>query len=101
MENALELFPIAARAREPGHGEYEPLASVWFGDDAELIERLLSFYPRKPPRTILDATVNDGRFWRGSARPVVGLDVQARHHPAIVADNTAMPFRDGSFEVVV
>jgi hypothetical protein len=101
MESALDLFPLGTRARESSHSEYEPLASVWFGDDAELIERLLSFYPRKPPQTILDATVNDGRFWRGSTRPVIGLDVELRHSPAIVADNTTMPFRDGSFEVVV
>ena len=44
---------------------YEPLASTWHGDDAELIERMLAFYPRRPPRLILDATVNAGRFWSG------------------------------------
>jgi len=81
--------------------KYEPLPSVWYGGDAELLERALDFYPRKKPRRILDATVNGGRFWRGSKRPVIGLDIEAAHKPNLVADNTAMPFRDGSFEVVV
>ena len=54
--------------------EYAPLASVWYGEDPELIEKLLSFYPRKRPRKILDATVNGGRFWRGSKRSIIGID---------------------------
>lgn len=86
-------------AAQPSH--YEPLPSVWERDDAELLERLLEFYPRKRPRKILDATVNGGRFWQGSSRSVVGLDIDRKHRPALVANNTAMPFRDGFFEVVV
>lgn len=82
--------------------QYEPLGSVWYGeDDAELLEQLLSFYPRKRPRHILDATVNGGRFWRGSRRKVIGLDIDPRHRPVICGDNTAMPFRANSFDVVV
>lgn len=81
---------------------YQPLDSVWYGEeDAELIEELLRFYPRREPRLILDATVNGGRFWRGSTRKVVGLDVDPRHRPHVCADNAAMPFRSGSFDVVV
>jgi hypothetical protein len=81
---------------------YEPLASVWQGEeDAELLERLLRFYPRRRPRRILDATVNGGRFWRNSCRPVFGLDVERQHRPDIVGDNTAMPFRNGAFDVIV
>ncbi|HVH77199.1 MAG TPA: hypothetical protein VM755_19965 [Stellaceae bacterium] len=81
---------------------YEPLASVWYGEgDAELIEQLLLFYPHREPRLILDATVNGRRFWRGSTRPVVGLDNDSRHRPDICADNGAMPFRSNSFDVVV
>jgi hypothetical protein len=30
--------------------QYAPLASVWEGDDAELLERLLTFYPLNAPR---------------------------------------------------
>ncbi len=104
MASALTLFPITKRkapASQKKDSGYAPLASVWYGEDAELIERLLSFYPRKRPRTILDATINGGRFWRGSHRPVIGIDIDPRHHPMLVADNTRMPFRDASFDVVV
>jgi hypothetical protein len=81
---------------------YRPLDSVWFGEeDAELIEQLLGFYPRQEPRLILDATVNGRRFWRGSTRPVIGIDVDPRHRPDICADNRATPFAANSFDVVV
>jgi SAM-dependent methyltransferase len=80
---------------------YEPLDSVWTGTDAELLERLLGFYPRTRPSHILDATVNKGRFWLGSERPVIGVDVDISHRPSVVADNTAMPFPNESFDVVV
>jgi hypothetical protein len=81
---------------------YEPLGSVWYGEeDAELVEQLLGFYPRAEPRLILDATVNGGRFWRRSVRPVVGLDLDSRHRPTICADNAAMPFGAGVFDVVI
>jgi hypothetical protein len=61
----------------------------------------LALYPRKHPRRILDATVNGGRFWRGSNRRVIGIDIEANHKPSVVADNTASPFRDDFFDVVV
>lgn len=80
---------------------YEPLPSVWKEDDAALLERLLSFYPRRTPKRILDATVNGGRFWRGSKRNVIGMDIQGRHRPTVVGDNAAMPFRPRTFDVVV
>ncbi len=86
---------------EEDSNRYEPIPSVWYGEDAELLEKLLRFYPRKPPRRILDATVNRGRFWRGSRRPVVGMDIDPQFKPDVVADNTKMPFRDASFDVVV
>jgi hypothetical protein len=81
---------------------YEPLESVWYGEeDAELVEQLLGFYPRAEPRLILDATINGGRFWRRSVRPVVGLDLDSRHRPTICADNAAMPFGADVFDVVI
>jgi hypothetical protein len=80
---------------------YAPLPSVWSGTDAELLEQMLRFYPHTPPERILDATVNAGRFWRGSQRPVIGLDRDARHRPTVVGDHTHMPFADGCFDVVV
>ncbi len=80
---------------------YEPLASTWDGEDAELLEQMLSFYPRGIPERILDATVNGGRFWRGSKRPIVGLDIEANHRPSLVGDNSCMPFQSRMFDVVV
>src|SRR5262249_49710309 len=86
---------------EEGETAYQTMASVWYGTDAALIDRMLAFYPRQTPELILDATVNAGRFWRGSQRRVIGLDIDPRHRPTVVGDNTAMPFRDASFDVVV
>lgn len=80
---------------------YHPIPSVWTGEDHALLELMLDFYPRRRPRLILDATVNAGRFWIGSSRPVVGLDVNRAYQPDIVGDNMGMPFRDGCFDVVV
>jgi len=85
--------------REPK--SYNPLPSIWEGEDAELLEKMLKTYPRKNPRSILDATVNGGRFWRGSSRQVIGIDNELSHRPSIIADNTATPFRDCFFDVVV
>lgn len=62
---------------------------------------MLDFYPRRRPRHILDATVNAGRFWEGSCRAIVGLDVDIAHRPTVVGDNRRMPFGDKSFDVVV
>jgi len=101
MATALQPLPRPSKANPHRLSEYSPLPSVWFGDDAELLERMLSFYPRKRPRKILDATVNGGRFWRGSKRPVTGMDIDPRHNPDIVADNTNMPIDDASYDVVV
>lgn len=81
--------------------KYAPLPSVWHGEDAALLERLLSFYPRKQPKRILDATVNGGRFWRLSNRPVIGIDIDPKHRPTIVADNTSLPLKNEFFDVIV
>lgn len=53
-------------ARQSQDTDYQPLVSVWFGEDAELLEKKLDFYPRRPPERILDAMVNAGRSWIGS-----------------------------------
>jgi SAM-dependent methyltransferase len=103
MASALRSFPRLTKPKKGAESlsAYAPLPSIWYGDDSELLERMLDFYPRRKPRRILDATINSGRFWQGSKRPVVGLDIERRHRPSLVADNTAMPFRDASFDVVV
>jgi SAM-dependent methyltransferase len=99
--------PVAARkARSSSVApidalKYEPLPSIWTGEDHELLERLLGFYPRQRPRTILDATVNGRRIWKGSRRKVIGLDLDPSHRPTIVANNEAMPFTNASVDVIV
>ena len=80
---------------------YNPLPSVWFAEDAELIDKMLNFYPRRKPKKILDATVNGGRFWRRTNWNVVGMDINPEYNPTVVGDNTDMPFKDSSFDVVV
>ena len=78
------------------------MASVWDGSDAELLEeRRSDSHPCAQPQRILDATVNLGRFWEGSQRPVVGLDIENQHHPDVVGDNQYIPFSDDSFDVIV
>ena len=80
---------------------YKPLPSIWNGKDADLLDRMLKFYPRKRPRRILDATMNAGRFWRGSKRRIIGLDLDSRYKSTVVGDNMKMPFRSETFDVVV
>jgi SAM-dependent methyltransferase len=92
------MSPAVAKTEET---EYLPLGSIWDGDDAELLERMLAFYPRKRPRRILDATVNGGRFWRDSKRKIIGMDVAPLYRPTLVADNCYMPLKDTCIDVVV
>jgi len=95
------------RSRNPGSYSgavsfVRSVPSVWEGEDPELLEQMLGSYPRKTPRRILDATANRGRFWRGSKRRVIGLDINPEFGPDVVGDNTNMHFfRDGEFDVVV
>ncbi len=81
--------------------KYEPIPSVWYGNDDELLERMLQFYPQKPPERILDATVNKGRFWRRSTRAVLGMDINVRHRPDVLGSGLNMPFKSETFDVVV
>lgn len=102
MATLFERIPSsAAKLKAEKPADYQPLPSVWHGDDEDLLEKMLDFYPRRRPQKILDATVNGGRFWRNSKRPVTGMDIDPRHKPDIVADNTNMPVEDGAFDVVV
>jgi SAM-dependent methyltransferase len=87
--------------RQSAIDSYRPIASVWHGTDAELLETMLGFYPAKRPEAILDATVNAGRFWKGTTYNVTGLDIDPRFQPDVVGDNRDMPFTDESFDVVV
>lgn len=51
--------------------------------------------------TILDATWGRGRFWVGTSLDVTGVDISPHGRPAVVADFTRLPFRDGAFDVCV
>ena len=42
----------ALMTRQTKPREYTPLPSVWTGEDADLIERLLQFYPRQNPKRL-------------------------------------------------
>jgi hypothetical protein len=55
-----ELLPV--ERLQQVESDYQPLPSVWYGTDAELLEKMLRFYPKSSPALILDATVNVGRF---------------------------------------
>src|SRR5262249_4606602 len=80
---------------------YRVLPSVWEGEDGDLLELMLNFYPRETPQRILDVTMNVGRFWRGSKRPVIGLDINQRYRPTIVGDNLHLPFCHECCDVIV
>lgn len=95
----LEL-PLEA-GRERVQGVYRTISSVWEGEDSELLRAMLDFYPRRPPELILDATFNEGRFWRGNGRRAVGLDIDVTYRPDIVGDSNHLPFKSSAFDVVV
>ena len=95
------LFPEVSLPAASEEGKYDPLPSVWFGSDAELLDKMLIFYPRRRPERILDATINAGRFWEGLAWNVTGMDIDPKYEPDVVGDNRAMPFQDCEFEVVI
>jgi hypothetical protein len=96
-----QSIPLRDAAVEPATPTYNPLTSIWDGTDAELLERMLEYYPPERPKLILDATMNAGRFWEGSARDVVGLDIEAKFRPHVIADNRRQPFANCCFDVVV
>lgn len=96
------LRPVVEPRLLVAEEQYRPLSSVWEGSDAELIENMLQFYPSIPPEPILDATYNTGRFWKGSNRDVVSMDINPKFEPMIVGDNRIMEgVEDDSFGLVV
>lgn len=85
-----------------GTSTYEPLSSIWQGSDGELIEAMLEFYATIPVEPILDSTYNAGRFWKGSKREIVSMDIDPQHNPTWLRDNRNMHgVPDASFGVVV
>ena len=95
-------YESASQAASAASAKYAPLSSVWEGSDGALLERMLTFYPSIPPEPILDATYNRGRFWKGSARTVISMDINPKLKPMIVGDNRTMEgVEDASFGCVV
>ena len=89
---------------KPGNSakQYSPISSVWEGNDGDLIEEMLRFYATIPPTPILDSTYNAGRFWKGSKRRVVSMDIDPQYNPMIVGDNREMKdVRTSRFGVIV
>jgi len=94
--------PLVETLPRNGASSYEPLSSVWERSDGELLEAMLKFYATIPPEPILDATYNAGRFWKGSKRRIVSMDIDPQYEPDIVCDNREMPgVRSRRFGVVV
>ena len=73
-----------------GASSYSPISSVWEGSDGDLLEAMFRFYSTIPPEPILDSTYNSGRFWKGSKRRVVSMDIDPQYKPTIVGDNRKM-----------
>ena len=73
-----------------GASTYKPISSVWEGSDGDLLEAMFKFYATIPPEPILDATYNAGRFWKGSTRRIVSMDIDPQYKPIIVGDNRKM-----------
>src|SRR5260370_38395959 len=84
IESARSLAPD--RELSP-NGTYEPISSVWEGSDGDLLEAMFNFYASIPPGPILDATFNAGRFWKGSKRDVLSMDIDPQYTPSIDWDN--------------
>ena len=91
----MALSVLVAPSRRPksngnNASTYEPISSVWEGSDGDLLEAMFKFYATVPVDPVLDATYNTGRFWKGSPRQVVSMDIDPRYKTMIVGDNRKM-----------
>ncbi len=106
MTRALQAMPfdgLSETATETKRPKiHQPISSVWEGSDGDLLEAILEFYPSVDPEPILDSTHNQGRFWKGSTRRVISMDIEPKFKPMILGDNRRMDgVPDSSFGVVV
>jgi len=93
MNMAFPASPAVSPRQKSSGGassKYEPISSVWESGDSDLLESMFNFYATIPVEPILDATYNAGRFWKGSTREVVSMDIDPRYKPMIVGDNRKM-----------
>jgi SAM-dependent methyltransferase len=104
----IEGFLNAAEAAEPHpdvRPDYKPFHSVQPFETVpwRFLDELIEFYCPLPEPLILDATANTGRIWgRGKSRyQHTSMDIDPSVHPDVIGDNTAMPFADGSWDIVV
>ncbi len=75
--------------------------TILIGRDAEALDILIGLH-RPSPRLICDITHNNGVMWRGSDyRPDYRVDLLPFDEVNVRADNTALPFKAGAFDVIV
>jgi len=74
--------------------------SVSTQPDYALLELMLKFYA-PGALNIVDATCNERRFWKGSGRRVVGIDLAESVKPDLCANNQRLPLPSGWAEVLV
>jgi hypothetical protein len=75
--------------------------SVLEGTDAEALKLLLRLHCDVEQPRILDCTYNVGKMWKGLPFKPHRMDIDPSLDVDTVADFTAMPFDDGSFDVLV
>jgi|SRR5271157_58450 len=81
---------------------YQPLFSVQPFETTpwQFLDVMISVYCLVENPRILDPTCNKRRMWGKSTRKFVAMDFNPEVKPDVVADNTAMPFADASFDVI-
>jgi SAM-dependent methyltransferase len=77
--------------------------SVWHNRDNEIIPVLLDLHAAVDNPLILDVTHNQGVMWQtiGVRYRLLTMDLDPQHGTNLVGDFTALPFRDGCFDVLV
>lgn len=76
-------------------------SSVFYGNDAEILNSIIPMHAGVAEPLILDVTYNRGVMWKGTDYRPHRMDINADLDLDTVGDFTAMPFADGSFDVIV
>lgn len=75
--------------------------SVLYGKDHTAIDMLIEIHAETLTPKILDCTYNTGKMWKGSQFSPIKTDIDTSLKTDVVSDYTAMPFKGGSFDVIV
>lgn len=75
--------------------------SVIVGKDWDALGLLLNFHVRVPDPLVIDVTYNQGRMWTGLEIQPVRMDLDPQWNVDVVGDFRAIPFPEGTFDVVV